>query len=78
MWKQRVLSLEWWTKCFGGLALAGTVMTIVGHLSGVKWVVYLGIGLGCPLVALGALMLLVGVPYVLLDSRRRRRGGNRG
>lgn len=75
MVKDKLVSLEWWTKLFGSFAVLGIVLVLVGRIAKVKAIVLVGVCMGAPILALGGLLLLVGVPYILLEGRRQRRKG---
>lgn len=72
MTKGRSASLEWWTKLFSLLAIVGIVLVLAGRIAKVKALVLAGLCLGAPLLVLGCLLLVVGIPYVLLGGRRER------
>lgn len=71
--KDRLLSLDWWTKLFSALAVAGLILILAGRVAKVQALVLAGACLGAPLLVLGGLLLFVGVPYVLFEGRRMRR-----
>ena len=69
-WKERLFSVEWWTKVFSAPAALGLLLLLVGHAAKVKTLILLGLGLGAPLVALAVLLWLVGVPLALISRGR--------
>lgn len=46
MWRDRLLSLDWWTTRLGLLAALGIVLIVVGRVIAVRAVVLVGIALG--------------------------------
>lgn len=71
--KDRLLSLDWWTKLFSALAVVGLILILAGRVAKVQALVLAGACLGAPVLVLGGLLLCVGVPYILFEAPRIRR-----
>jgi hypothetical protein len=70
--KDRLLSLEWWTKVFATFAAIGIILGLVGRIAKLKTMMLVGAWLGAPLFVLAGLLVVVGIPYILLEGRGQR------
>lgn len=75
MWRDKLLSLDWWKTRLALLAVLGIVLIILGRMIAVRTVVYVGMGLVAPLVVGGGLALVLGVPFLLLAGKRDKNDG---
>ena len=71
--RDRRLSLEWWTKVFSAFAAIGIILVLVGRIAKLRTMMLVGVWFGVPLVGLGGLLIVVGIPYILLEGRKTRR-----
>lgn len=71
--RDKLLSLEWWTRLLGILAAIGIILILVGRGVHNYALVRAGIWFCAPLLALACVLLVIGIPYVLLTRLRRQR-----
>ncbi len=74
MWKDKLLSVDWWQKRLALLGLLGLALIGVGEFSDIDSVVWIGITLVSPALLAGILALTIGIPYGLWVASRERRG----
>lgn len=72
----RLLSMNVWVGVSCALAVVGILLAVMGTMNNVAWVRTTGLLLISPVVLLGALLVLVGFPLLILANRRHARPSN--
>jgi len=68
----RLLSADFWVRLATVLAGIGMVLCGVGTFTGLRWLAWVGIGLGIPIVFIGVLLVVVVIPLLVISNRKER------